>query len=137
MAKRKPKLVSIEDAGNILDADLRKWFESKFPAVDPDGTLELFTDKALAKGWLYADWRAALRNYVRRGKEWGGIAYKRGLSPEFDALITRARSIGFRMPQRGESAGVYRTALDTFDRQSAQRVSKQLNLGGVLKRVEK
>lgn len=135
MPKRKPKLVDITEAGFELDDKLRLWLEQKFPTVDADGTLELFTDKARAKGWLYADWPAAFRNYVRNGHQYGGVAHRAGLSPEFNALIPRARACGFRMPNKHESAGAYRTALDTFDKRQAHAAGGRFS--NVLKRIEK
>lgn len=137
MPKRKPNLVSINDAGFELDDKLRSWLGERFPTIDPEETVELFTDKALAKGWMYADWPAAFRNYVRRDVKngWGGVAYKAGVSdPRFDALIKRARAVGFREPHKHESVGVYRTELERFDKAQAAKATRQLSLGGVVKR---
>lgn len=130
--------MTITQAGFELDDKLRRWLDSKFPTIDPDETLELFTDKALAKGWMYADWPAAFRNYVRRDvkNQWGGVAYKAGFSdPKFSELIVRARAIGFRMPNpRVDTVANYRQELEAFDKQQAARAHRQLDIGGVLKR---
>lgn len=136
MSKRKPNLVDFNEAGFVLDDKLRLWLEQKFPAVEADETLELFTDKARAKGWVYADWPAAFRNYIRNSGQYGGVAFKRGLGPEFNGLIPRARAVGFRMPQRHETASAYRSALDTFDKQQASSSMRGL-VAGVIKRVPK
>lgn len=136
MPRAKPQLVDIEAAGFALDDKLRAWLDEKFPTVDPDGTFELFQDKALAKGWVYANWPAAFRNYMRRARDWGGVAYKPGLhDPAFAALIQQARAIGFRMPTKLDSPGTYRTALQEFDKQQA--ASKLSLFTGVIKRVPK
>lgn len=136
MPRARPQLVDIEKSGFCLDDKLRAWLAEKFPTVDAEATFELFTDKALAKGWIYANWPAAFRNYVRRGKEFGGVAYRDGLSdPAFAGLIEQAKAIGFRMPHRHESAGVYRTELQKADKQQARQAG--LRFGQILKRVEK
>lgn len=141
MPRRKPNLVSINEAGFELDDKLRLWLSEKFPTIDPEETLELFTDKALAKGWMYADWPAAFRNYVRRDvkNQWGGVAYKAGFSdPKFGELIERARALGFRMPNpRTDTVASYRQALDAFDKTQASRSTRQLDLSGVVKRFGK
>lgn len=130
--KKRPELVDIDTAEFRLDDSLRSWLAEKFPTVDADATVELFRDKALAKGWVYASWPAAFRNYIRRGKEWGGVVYRSGLEdPAFGALIQHARAVGFRMPQKLETANGYRTALNEFDKRSTPRV---LPFGAGLKR---
>jgi len=139
MAKRRPEPVSFDESGFVLDADLRAWLADKFPTVDPDGTYELFVDKALAKGWLYVSWPAAFRNYIRKGREhpdWGGIAYQSGMTdPAFAQLVIEAKAVGFRLPHKHESAGAYRTALKEYDRATA---SRQVSfIGTAIKRVPK
>ena len=127
---KKPILVDIEEAGFVLDEKLKGWLKAKFPTVDSDETYELFVDKALAKGWVYANWSAAFRNYVRNGNNYGGVAYKSGLSdPAFASLIQHAQAIGFRHPRPHETPGSYRTELQKFDRQSAGN-----RFGNVIKR---
>lgn len=119
--RRKPTLVDIVTAGFALDEPLRLWLLENYPTVDAEKTVALFTDKALAKGWVYADWSAAFRNYMSRAKEWGGVAYKANMSPEAVALIEEAKALGFRMPRRGEKISHYRDALKAFDKQSASQ----------------
>jgi hypothetical protein len=136
---KKAKLTDIEASGFALDDGIRQWLAEKFPRVDPDATLELFTDKALAKGWQYASWPAAFRNYVRNGEKFGGLAFKRGLSDAaYDPLIKRARQVGFRDPTRLESAGAYRTALGEFER-GAKAAAPMLRemINRAIKRVPK
>lgn len=136
MATRRRRLVDIDTAGFALDDALREWLDREWPTIDPVKTVELFRDKALAKGWVYADWNAAFRNYIRKSLEWGGVAHKPGLhDPAFSHLIEHARSIGFRMPQPHESAGVYRTALNEYDKNSAVKQSSLF--GNVLRRIPK
>lgn len=136
MPRAKPKLVDFNAAGFALDDRLRRWLDERFPTVDADETFELFRDKALAKGWVYADWAAAFRNYIRRGREWGGIAFKPGLhDPAFAPLIQEARAIGFRMPTKLETPGTYRTALREYDKNSAARQASLL--GNAIRRIPK
>lgn len=138
MPRGKPKLTDVESSGFALDDGIRHWIAEKFPRVDPDATLELFIDKALAKGWQYANWPAAFRNYVRNGEKYGGLALRKGMAdPAFDPLMQEAKAIGFRMPMRLESAGAYRTALREFDKVSCKRAANALKLGLAVKRVER
>ena len=117
----------------MLTDPIRRELSEKFPRVDLERTYELFRDKALANGWLYANWLAAFRNYIRNGKQYGGIEYKAAMSdPAFDRLIEKAKAIGFRMPYAKESAGGYRTELDNYDKASVSR-----GFADVLKRVPK
>ena len=131
---RKAPAKGIDAAGLALSEEIRRELAAKFPRVDLDKTLEIFRDKALAHGWLYSNWLAAFRNYIRNGEKFGGVEYRPGFSdPKFDALIERAKSIGFRMPSRVDSVGTYRQALDEYDKRTARQSS--LNLGSVLKRI--
>jgi len=113
----KPKLVDIETAGFELNDAIRNWLIGEYPTIDAEKTYELFYDKALAKGWVYANWSAAFRNYCRRHEEFGGVVFAQ--DPAFAALIKWAKDIDFRMPHDHESVGVYRTALKEFDAKQA------------------
>lgn len=136
MARRRAQTRDIDAAAFVLTDEIRLELAEKFPRVDLDKTYELFRDNALAKGWLYADWRAAFRNYIRNGAKYGGVEYRGALhDPAFERLIEKAKAIGFRMPGAKESSGAYRTALEHYDRVSADR-AKDL-FGNVLKRIEK
>jgi hypothetical protein len=133
---RKAPARGIDAAAFVLTKENRHELAEKFPRVDLDRTYEVFRDKALANGWLYSSWIAAFRNYIRNGKQYGGVEYKSAMiNPAFDALIERARSLGFRMPHKSESAGAYRTALDVYDRQTAKQAA--FRLGDLIKRVHK
>lgn len=134
MTPRRATGRGIKVAGFALDDNARRALSEKFPRVDLELTYEIFRDKALANGWLYVDWLAAFRNYIRNGKQYGGIVYKSGAeNPAFDALIDQAKAINFRMPQKHESAGAYRTALNQFDKESTKRSP----LGKALRRFPK
>ncbi len=113
----KPKLVDFESSGFVLTDALRNWLVSEYPTIDADKTYELFCDHALAKGWVYASWSAAFRNYIRRAKEYGGVVY--AYDPAFVPLLKWASDIDFRKPHEGESVGVYRTKLKEFDAELA------------------
>ena len=126
----KPKLVDIETAGFELDDSLTNWLIREYPTIDAAKTYELFYDKALARGWVYANWKAAFRNYMRRSNEFGGVVFAQ--DPAFAPLIKLAKDIQFRMPHDHESVGVYRTALKEFDKTS---VKKQASMfGNVVRR---
>lgn len=133
---RKAPVRGIEAAGFALTDPIRRELAEKFPRVDLDKTFEIFYDKALALGWLYSSWPAAFRNYLRNGAKYGGIEYKPGFAdPKFDALIQRAKAIGFRMPTKIDSVGTYRQALDDFDKNQAKQAF--LNLGARIKGIPK
>lgn len=136
MPRKRAPVRGIEAAGFVLSDEIRRELAEKFPRVDLDKTYEIFKDKALANGWLYSSWIAAFRNYIRNGKQYGGVEYRAALvNPAFDQLIQRARAIGFRMPTSVESAGAYRTALDAYDKRTAKQSA--LELGAIIKRVGK
>lgn len=100
---------------------MREYCAKKYPTMDVDETFELFSDNALSHDKVFADWAAAFRTWLRNGAKYGGLVFKQGLAdPKFAALIQRARGIGFRDPLPSESPGVYRTALDNYDRESAR-----------------
>ena len=111
------------------------WLAEKNPTVDVEETLERFIDKAAAKGWRYRDWQAAFRNYVRNGKQYGGVTYKGGMEhdPRWIAVLAEARKFGFRDPQKLETPAVYKTAFEMWKREP--KPSNVLPLRGVLKRV--
>lgn len=61
---RKPAKTPLPD-DFALDADLERYAQAHLPAVDPPELLESFRGKATAKGWTYANWRAAFQEFVR------------------------------------------------------------------------
>ncbi len=137
MKRGAPATTTITAARFALNDNLRAWLNDRYPTINQDATLELFTDKALAKGWVYADWSAAFRNYMRRSNEWGGVEYKTGLKePAFDHLIKHAKAIGFRLPNKLDTASSYRDALNEFDKHAAAKQFKLLS-GLHIKRIPK
>lgn len=48
-----------------LDQSLTEYTESRLPGVDAPAFLESFKGKAMAKGWVYANWRQAYQDHVR------------------------------------------------------------------------
>lgn len=138
MPRARAQRRDIKAAGFALTDDNRRELSDQFPRVDIDQTFELFTDNALAKGWLYADWLAAFRNYIRNGAKYGGVAYvSRFQDPAWESLLKRAKDLGFREPMTHESPSTYRQFLDAYDHESAARGFRQLNLGDAIKRVDK
>ena len=114
MPKRTRNYKGIDEAGYSLSDDMRQWIADEFPDLDPDGTFELFRDNCLANDRVYASWDAALRNWLRKSRDWGGVAYKAGMEgdPTWRELIKEARAMGFRMPRTPlESASQYRQAM--------------------------
>ncbi len=93
-----------------------EWLAAKSPTLNIDETLEIFRDKAAAKGWSYRDWQAAFRNYVRNGRKFGGLVYKAGRDqdPRWMPVLAEARQYGFREPTTAESPAGYKTALDVW-----------------------
>ena len=126
----KPKLVDLETAGFVLDDSITNWLIREYPTIDAEKTYELFCDKALAKGWVYANWKAAFRNYIRRADEFGGVVFAQ--DPAFSTLIKWANDINFRMPHEHESVGVYRTALKEYDKTLATKQASMF--GNVVRR---
>lgn len=51
--------------GFVLDDELTAYAVKRLPEVDPVALMEAFRGKALANGWVYADWRQAFQGYVR------------------------------------------------------------------------
>ena len=75
--KSKPVKTSIPDNFEISPA-VRKWAEAYgFGRLEEH--LESFKDNALAKGWLYTDWDAHFRNFIRG--DWGHIRAGGPLGP--------------------------------------------------------
>lgn len=141
MAKRTRNYKSIQTSGFKLDAGLRKWCDSHFPAIDPDPTFEVFKDKALAGAWVYASWSAAFRNYLRNAKQYGGVVYYSGLDdPIWSQLIVEARVVGFRDPDiTVDSPSSYRSELRRFTppiQKTLTDGARSVDLSNILKRVE-
>lgn len=118
-----------------LTATTLKWLDEKFPSVDIDETMEIFVDKAAARGWSYRDWQAAFRNYVRNGGTYGGVVYRKGKAadPRWEPILGEARPYGFRSPLDHETPASYRTAFEQW--KTGQRRAPVANIGSVLKRV--
>lgn len=110
--KMKPGEKFLPDDFGLTDKTLA-WLAEKYPTVDIDDTLERFCDHAAAKSWAYRDWQAAFRNYVRNGKQYGGVTYKQGKNddPLWSAVLQDARKFGFREPYATETPASYRTQL--------------------------
>ena len=134
MAKRTKNLKPLDDAGFVISDRMRQYVAERYPDLDVDGTYELFCDKALANDWVYANWDAAFRNYLRNPREWGGFAYRDGLDdPKWRPLILMAREQGFRDPHLpAETPEQYRSAMKNW-KPPADLLGH--DLGNVLKKV--
>lgn len=138
MPKRTRNYKDIEQAGYELSDKMREYFEEKYPNLDPDGTFELFKDNCLANDRVYANWDAALRNYLRKPADWGGFVYKAGMDgdPSWRQLILEARAIGFRDPRPiVESPSAYRQALRNFT-PPTDMLGGRIDASKILKRIK-
>lgn len=110
----------------------------RYPTVDIDKTLELFTDHCRANGTMYADWQAGFRTWVRRNVEekWKGVVYKQGRAqdPAWGPILNEARKYGFREPERHETPGSYRTELNRW-RDMPRKPAPVLEFGDALKKM--
>lgn len=132
----KPGEKFLPDDFTLTDKTLA-WLAEKHPTVDIDDTLERFCDHAAAKSWAYRDWQAAFRNYVRNGKQYGGVTYKQGRNddPLWTAVLQDARKFGFREPHAMETPSSYRTQLMLWRSQPTTTHSNVLSLKDALKSV--
>lgn len=112
-----------------------EWLEAKSPTLNIDETLEIFRDKAAAKGWVYRDWQAAFRNYVRNGNLYGGLVFRAGRAddPRWKPVLAEAASYGFREPLQHETPASYRTAFQDW-KTAQKRAPCVIPLSRVLQR---
>jgi len=110
------------------------WLAQKHPLVDIAETLEVFQDKSRARGWHYVCWQSAFKNYVRFGRQYGGVVFKSVNVSElrWRELLAKTRAANFREPEIGESWQGFKDAFD--NRQPRQNV---IQFGHVVKRVAK
>lgn len=69
--KRKPAATPLPD-DFALSPDLREYATAQLPDGDVDALFAKFADQARAKGWTYADWRAAFQTYCRNARKDSG-----------------------------------------------------------------
>lgn len=100
----------------LLTEDTKNFLAREFANIDMEKTLEIFRDKAEADGWMYSNWQAAFRNYVRNAQKYGGVAYKNGRAedPRWQPILAIAKPYGFREPSEHETPASYRTAFETW-----------------------
>ena len=135
--KRTKNYKDIEEAGYELNDRMRRYVEYNYPNIDVDGTFELFRDNCLANDRIYASWDAAFRNWLRKPADWGGFAYKEGMSgdPTWRQLLIEAKEIGFRKPRLPmESASQYRQALRSFV-PDTDLLGGRINVTNILKKM--
>lgn len=107
-----------------------------YPTVDIEGTQDRFERKAKANGWMYRDWQAAFLNYCDNGQKYGGVEFKRGRDqdPLWMSVLNDARRYGFRVPERHETPGSYRSALNSWvGSQESSRRGAVVEFGQALK----
>lgn len=68
---RKPQATPLPD-DFALSPDLREYATAQLPDSDADALFAKFADQARAKGWTYADWRAAFQTYCRNARKDSG-----------------------------------------------------------------
>jgi hypothetical protein len=112
------------------------WLAEKFSTIDLVETMERFTDNAAAKGWVYRDWQAAFRNYVRNGQKYGGVVYQQGRvqDPLWQPVLAETQRYGFRAPDKNETPAGYRTNFENWKRDQKRRPTV-IPLAGVVKRA--
>ena len=66
------------------DDVVRQWAARTLPGLDLDPVFAKFRDYSLAHGKRYADWRAALRLWCRREKQWNTSAAQDPVRPSAD-----------------------------------------------------
>jgi hypothetical protein len=125
----------------VLTEKTISWVTEKFPTVNIEGTLEKFSDSALANGRMYADWQAAFRTWVRKAvdNKWDGVEFKQGRAqdPKWLPILNEVRPYGFRMPQPQETPDSYRTQFNFWkrDQERNKKPSPVIEFGNVLKRI--
>lgn len=114
MARKTMHVTGIPEGFALTERTIA-WVNEKYPTVNIEGTLERFTESALAHGRMYSDWQAAFRSWVRKAIEnkWDGCEFKQGRAqdPRWIGVLNEARKYGFRMPEPQETPDSYRTAM--------------------------
>lgn len=113
------------------------WVSEKYPTVQIDETLERFIEKALADGWMYADWQSGFRTCVRKGVDngWNSIVrFKKGRAqdPKWIPILSEASPYGFREPLPHETPDTYRTQFN-FWKDDQKRKAPVLDFGAALR----
>lgn len=130
-------MTGIGDDFKLTERTLER-IEKDYSTVDIAATLDRFTRKAEALGWMYRNWQAAFLNYLDNGQKYGGVVYKVGKAadPLWKPVLAEAGQFGFRLPYLTETPSSYRTQLMQWrNRPSETRTSNVLNLRDALKSV--
>ena len=111
--------------GFALTPATEEFMVEEFATIDIERTLKIFRDKAEAGGWMYTNWQAAFRNYVRNGKQYGGVEFRAGKvqDPRWQPILHEARKYGFREPTAYESPQGYKTAFDLWKTSSHKKTA--------------
>lgn len=117
MSRKQMQVTGIPEGFALTEKTLA-WVDARYPNVDFDGTLERFTESALAHGRMYADWQAAFRTWVRKAIEnkWDGVEFRKGRiqDPRWKSVLEDARKYGFREPEIQETPDSYRSQLSRW-----------------------
>lgn len=121
-AKRAPSTI-IPDPF-ILDASTLAWLEKRHPQVDPEVAVERFTFWACE--YQYSNWQRTFQNFLTREADNNklGPMLKKSPAPKDkgELLKDRAKTAGFRMPNKGETFSDYESALSMFEKRNTSSV---------------
>jgi hypothetical protein len=135
MARKVMRVTGIPE-GFALTEKTIEWVRLKFPTVNVEGTLERFTESALAHGRMYADWQAAFRTWVRKAIEnkWDGVEFTKGREqdPRWMPVLNEVKPYGFRAPFPHETPGSYRTDFELW--KGKQKRAPVIEFGDALKK---
>lgn len=100
------------------------WLDRRYPQVDAEIAFERFTSWACQL--KYADWQRCFQNYIIReadNNKLGPMLKKaQALKDKGELLKDRAKTLGFRMPNKGETFGDYESALSMFEKSNVRSV---------------
>lgn len=134
MPKKAAPISAIPD-GFALTEKTISFVSERFPQVNIDGTLERFTESALAHGRMYADWQAAFRTWVRKAIEnkWDGVEFKKGREqdPKWMPILSEVEPYGFRAPEWHETPETYRTNFNLWKKE--QKRAPVIEFGSALR----
>jgi hypothetical protein len=131
---RRAPASGIPENFKLTDSTL-EFCAAEFPNVNIDATLKIFSDKADAGGWLYTNWQAAFRNYLRNSEKYGGAVYKNGRAqdPRWKQILAEVAPYGFRAPLPHETPSSYRTDFELW--KGKQKRAPVIEFGDALKKM--
>lgn len=112
-----------------LDENTLDWLVKRYPNVDAEIAVERFT--AWSCEYFYANWQKCFQNWLTReadNNKLGPMLKK--AKPRGELLIDRAKSVNFRMPNKGESHDDYERAIDASGKGDVMKLSSMLRSVG-------